>query len=368
LDAAKSTEPYGFLVKPFREKDVLVTLDVAWYLHQQKTKTTLKPASSRNMPLDSDSKELIGRSQSIANVIYNINIAGPSDISVLLMGESGTGKELAARRIHRLSSRNTKPFIVVNCAAIPANLVESELFGHEKGSFTGATEKRTGKFMQANEGTVFLDEIGELPIDMQVKLLRVLQEREVEPIGGKKIKIDVRIIAATNRILEDEIAAGRFRLDLYYRLNVFPILLPPLRERKEDLVPLAKHFLQYYSKRENKNITGMTDNVIKTMHDYSWPGNIRELENVMARSVLLTTGNLVNAVQLSFSHTKPSDVISAKVVKTIDENEREYIITILKKCGWKLYGSGGAAEMMNINPSTLKSRMNKLGIEKEKRN
>ena len=251
LNAAKATQPYGFLVKPFREKDVVVAIDVAWYLHEQKQKAFLNEKLSTED--FSGLKEIIGRSPCMKSVLNNIKIVGNSLLSVLILGESGTGKELVAHSIHRISSRATKPFVVVNCAALPANLVESELFGHEKGAFTGAIERRIGKFEQANEGSVFLDEIGELPQDLQVKLLRVLQEREIEPIGGVKRKIDVRIIAATNRDLENEVAAGRFRLDLYYRLNVFPIYLPPLKERKDDLLLLANHFLQLYAQREKKN-------------------------------------------------------------------------------------------------------------------
>jgi DNA-binding NtrC family response regulator len=365
LDAAKLTRPYGFLVKPFREKDVLTTLDVAWYLHQENKQFDFKanPAEEPSV----GSKEMIAESRSMIDVLNNINVAGPSDISVLILGESGTGKELVAQCIHLRSSRKTKPFIVVNCGALPTNLIESELFGHEKGAFTGATEKRTGKFEQGDGGTVFLDEIGELPLDMQVKLLRVLQEREVEPIGGKKKTVNVRIVAATNRILEEEISAGRFRMDLYYRLNVFPIQLPPLRDRKEDIMPLAKHFLQYYSKKENKNIKGLSENVIQTMLSYSWPGNIRELENVMARSVLLTTDPAINAVFLPGSQNKNTETVPVNSNKKIYENERDYITAILEKCRWKVYGPGGAAELMDINASTLISRMKKLAIEKKRK-
>jgi DNA-binding NtrC family response regulator len=365
LNAAKATRPYGFLVKPFREKDVLTTLDVAWYLHQQSQEPDLK-AVAGSAP-DHDWKDMIATSRAMLEVMRNIRVAGPSDISVLILGESGTGKELMAQCIHRLSPRRLKPFIVVNCGALPPNLIESELFGHEKGSFTGATEKRTGKFEQGDGGTVFLDEIGELPLDMQVKLLRVLQEREVESIGGKKKRIDVRIIAATNRVLEEEIAAGRFRMDLYYRLNVFPVLLPPLREREEDIVPLAKHFIQYYSKKEHKSTMILADNVIQTMLAYPWPGNIRELENVMARSVLLATGSTINSISLSSIQSKNHQSPAINTNKKIYENERDYIISMLEKCGWKVYGPGGAAELMDINPSTLISRMKKLDIEKQRK-
>jgi transcriptional regulator with GAF, ATPase, and Fis domain len=298
-------------------------------------------------------------------VLKNIKIVANSSISVLILGESGTGKELVAQCIHRISDRGLKPFIVVNCATLPVNLVESELFGHEKGAFTGANEKRTGKFEQADEGTVFLDEIGELPLELQVKLLRVLQEKEIDIVGGKKRKVNVRIVAATNRNLEEEVAAGRFRLDLYYRLNVFPIQLPPLRERKEDLLLLANHFLQLHSQKEKKTITGLADQVIDAMLNYSWPGNIRELENIMARSVLLTDGHIVTDIHLPSSQ-KNAGILPSATTKTIEENERDYILSVIKKCNGKLEGIDGAAKMMNINVSTLRSRMKKLGIEKKK--
>jgi two-component system response regulator HydG len=365
LDAAKATSPYGFLVKPFRAKDVLVMLDVACYLHQQYLASVSKTKPS-NETLQTGSKGMIATSKKMLDMVNTIMIAAPSDISVLIMGESGTGKELAAQCIHSNSPRKLKPFIVINCGALPANLIESELFGHEKGSFTGAIEKRIGKFEQANEGTVFLDEIGELPLDLQVKLLRVLQEREVEPIGGKKRSVNVRIIAATNRILEEEIAAGRFRLDLYYRLNVFPVLIPPLRERKEDLLPLVNHFVQHYAKKENKATTGVSDAVLTSIKEYSWPGNIRELENVIARSVLLSNETTITSVQLSLHQpgAKSLMVSSPTRIKTMTENERDHILSALENCGWKIQGRSGAAELLELNPSTLISRMKKLGIEK----
>jgi len=366
LDAAKTTRPYGFLVKPFREKDVLVALDVALYLHQQNQEGILSEKSPMADLSDIHLKEIIGKSPSMHAVQKNIKIVANSSISVLILGESGTGKELVAQCIHRISDRGLKPFIVVNCATLPANLIESELFGHEKGAFTGANEKKAGKFEQADEGTVFLDEIGELPLDLQVKLLRVLQEKEIDIVGGKKRNVNVRIVAATNRDLEEEVAAGRFRLDLYYRLNVFPIQLPPLRERKEDLLLLANHFLRLHSQKEKKAVTGLAEQVIDAMLNYSWPGNIRELENIMARSVLLTEGHIVTDIHLPPAQ-KSAGILPSATTKTIEENERDYILSVIKKCNGKLEGFDGAAKMMNINVSTLRSRMKKLGIEKKKR-
>lgn len=364
LEAAKATKPYGFLVKPFREKDVLVMLDVALYLHSQNQAPISNSKPSAGSLPENGFKEIIGGSECMREVLDNVKIVGTSDISVLILGESGTGKELIAQSIHRISSRKQKPFVAVNCAALPANLIESELFGHEKGAFTGATDKRIGKFEQGNEGTVFLDEIGELPLELQVKLLRVLQEKEVELIGGRTKKVDVRIIAATNRNLEEEIAAGKFRLDLYYRINIFPITLPPLRERKEDIISLAKHFMNVYARKENKVVTGVADHVIQTMLNYDWPGNIRELENLMARSVLLTNGPIVNSLRLP-GQSKAAPASSQGRIKTMTENERDHILSALERCSWKIYGQGGAADLLELNPSTLNSRMKKLGIEKK---
>jgi len=366
LDAAKATKPYGFMVKPFREKDVLVMLDVAWYLHRQTQESMIQSKPSGGGLPGDVCKEIVGRGQSMRGVLEHVKIVGASNISVLILGESGTGKELIAQCIHRISPRKSKPFVPVNCAALPANLVESELFGHEKGAFTGAIDKRTGKFEQGNEGTVFLDEIGELPLDSQVKLLRVLQEKEVEPIGGRKKKIDVRVIAATNRILEEEIAMGRFRLDLYYRLNIFPITIPPLRERKEDIPALANHFVNVYAHREDKVITGLADQAVQAMLNYTWPGNIRELENLMARSVLLNNGPIIRSLQLPNQANQPEKAAASpqERIKTITENERDHILSALERCNWKIQGPGGAAALLDLNASTLSSRMKKLGIEK----
>ncbi|HTD98168.1 MAG TPA: sigma-54 dependent transcriptional regulator [Mucilaginibacter sp.] len=328
-------------------------------------KLTGRLGPSAASPPGGEFKGIVGSGESMRDVLGNVKVVGASDISVLILGESGTGKELIAQCIHRISSRKQKPFVAVNCAALPPNLIESELFGHERGAFTGATDKRTGKFEQGNEGTVFLDEIGELPVELQVKLLRVLQEKEVEPIGGRKRNVDVRIIASTNRNLEEEISMGRFRLDLFYRLNVFPITLPPLRERKEDIVSLANHFVGIYARKENKVITGVADHVIQAMVNYNWPGNIRELENLMARAVLLTNGPIVNSLRLPGQGKGATTGAPLVRIKTMIEIERDHILSALERCHWKIYGQGGAADMLELNPSTLNSRMKKLGIGKK---
>ena len=309
---------------------------------------------------------IIGKSPLLLNVLNQAAQVASSDTSVLLLGESGTGKEKIADCIHELSNRKNRPFIRVNCGALPATLIESELFGHEKGAFTGANDKRIGKFEKASHGTILLDEIGEMPLELQVKLLRVLQEKEIERIGGRDtIKIDVRIIAATNKNLEKEVAEGRFRLDLYYRLNVFPIELPSLRERKEDIPALAYHFMNYYNHKTGKKISSIAEDVLKNMMAYSWRGNIRELQHLMERSVLLAKGNVIEEMPLPRAKKNLSQTTEENYTKTIHENERDYIISILKKCNGRIWGTGGAAEILNIPPSTLKSKMNKLGIKKE---
>ena len=253
---------------------------------------------------------------------------------------------------------------------MPATLIESELFGHEKGAFTGAADRRIGKFEQANGGTIFLDEIGEMPIELQVKLLRVLQEKEIERIGGKApVKVDVRVIAATNRSLEKEVAEGRFRLDLYYRLNIFPIQLPALRERKEDIPVLVQHFIKQFSRKAGKTVNGVSDAVLRELNAYHWPGNIRELENLVERNVLLTKEPVIGKMIMPVMQTSERTLVASSTadtrIKTIDENERDHILSVLRKCNGKISGAGGAAELLGIPSSTLNSKIKKLGITKE---
>jgi DNA-binding NtrC family response regulator len=310
---------------------------------------------------------IIGRSHQLLNVFDLITQVAPSDTSVLILGESGTGKERIADCIHNLSFRKNRPFVKVNCSALPATLIESELFGHEKGAFTGAIDRRIGRFEKADTGTIFLDEIGEMPVDLQVKLLRVLQEKYIERIGSRDLtRVDVRIIAATNRNLEKEVAEGRFRLDLYYRLNVFPIEVPPLRERTEDIPDLAHHFMHYYNRKAGRKITGFSDKVLNNMMAYHWPGNIRQLENLVERSVLLTKGSIIEEIALPVGQKRENAAgAPGSRMKTIHENEHDYIITVLKSCKGRIWGGGGAAEILNVPPTTLKSKMKKLGIRKE---
>lgn len=310
---------------------------------------------------------MIGNSKNMLSVFDAITKVAPSDTSVLILGESGTGKEQIARSIHNLSTRKGKPFITINCGAIPANLAESLLFGHEKGSFTGATEKQLGKFELADKGTIFLDEIGEMPIDLQVKLLRVLQENEIERIGSNKpIAINARIIAATNKNLEDEVTSGKFRMDLYYRLHVFPVYIPPLRDRKDDILKLVSHFIHTYCQKLNKKSVVLSASVLEQIMSYNWPGNVRQLEHVIQRSIILAEGDTIKEIQLPKNQEIIDSVtgqeFSVNSVKTIQEMEREYIYHILKKCNGKVYGSGGAAELLDLPPSTLNSKMKKLGI------
>jgi len=311
--------------------------------------------------------EIIGGGAEMQKIFHLLSQVSNSSSTVLVLGETGTGKELIARAIHNASTRKDKIMVKVNCAALPANLIESELFGHEKGSFTGATERRIGKFELANNSTLFLDEIGEMPLDLQVKLLRALQEREIERVGGKStLKVDVRIIAATNRNLQKEVDAGRFRSDLFYRLNVFPIILPSLRDRKEDIPVLVSHFIARYAKNSGKHISNLSHKVLQDLMAYSWPGNIRELEHLVERSVLLTNGTTIKEMHLPIRERgERLSLLDGLVFKTLSENERDHILQAIKKCKGKVSGIGGAAELLGLPYSTLTSKMAKLGIRKE---
>jgi transcriptional regulator with GAF, ATPase, and Fis domain len=337
-------------------------------LHTHRFSEENKNASTqtKSNTLHSEFSHLVGKSEKFIKTLLQAKMVGPTDTSVLILGESGTGKELIAHSIHKISNRRNGPFIVVNCGALPNNLIESDLFGHEKGSFTGALAKRIGKFELADGGSIFLDEIGELPLELQVKFLRVLQEKEIEPIGGKPKKINVRVIAATNKDLEEEMVTGHFRLDLYYRLNVFPLTLPPLRERKDDIPLLANYFLKKYNPETGKQIPSLSSEAVDALIHYSWPGNIRELENTIQRNILHANGGAIEYPEIPVSKTASYFGMSKKDgFKTIIENERDHILAVLESCNWKISGKGGAAEILDINVNTLNSRMKKLGIERK---
>lgn len=312
--------------------------------------------------------EMIGESAAMQKSFRLVSQVASSDSTVLILGETGTGKELIARAIHNGSPRKNKMMVKVNCAALPTNLIESELFGHERGSFTGAIERKLGKFELANNGTLFLDEIGEMPLELQVKLLRALQEKEIERVGGRNtIKVDVRIIAATNRDLEKEMAEGKFRSDLYYRLNIFPITLPALRDRKEDIPSLAIYFIRRFAKKAGREIATLNQRALQELINYNWPGNIRELEHLIERSILLTTGDTIKQFHLpnQGSRMLPAAATEEFVVKTIDENERDFILKTLKYCNGRIGGQDGAAQFLGVPTSTLNSKIKRLGIRKD---
>ncbi len=304
-------------------------------------------------------EEFIGQSYAIKSVLSQAEQVAKLDTTVLILGETGTGKELMAQAIHKLSKRRNKPKVTLNCGALPANLVESELFGHEKGAFTGADFKRIGRFELADGSTLFLDEIGELSLAMQVKLLRVLQEKRFERVGGQKtISSNVRVIAATNRDLLKAIDSGGFRADLYYRLNVFPIVIPPLRERPADIPPLVWFFVKSFCEKMDKSIDSISRSSMNTLCTYYWPGNVRELKNVIERAVIITTGSTLQ-VQL------PGDQkIVRNKTRTLDEVQKEYIQEILETSKWRIRGKNGAAEFLGLKPTTLESKMAKLGISR----
>ena len=318
-----------------------------------------------------NSGTFIGSSPALQLVERRISLVAPTDTTVLISGETGTGKELVARELHNASPRHARALIKLNCAALPAQLIESELFGHEKGAFTGAVERRIGKFELANGGSIFLDEIGELPLDLQAKLLRVLQEREFERLGGTKVlHSDARVIAATNRVLADEVAAGRFRADLYYRLNVFPIELAPLRERREDVEPLLRHFVQRLSKRLGKPVRQVRAADLVALQAYPWPGNIRELEHVLEQAIIVSQGQFLEFAGFAAAPLTTA-VLGAAVsapgfapLKTLKEQERDHILAALTRTGGRVSGAQGAALLLDINPKTLEARMKKLGIRR----
>lgn len=315
---------------------------------------------------------IIGASPAIAHVLALVAQVAETEATVLIRGETGTGKELIARAIHQRSRRHAKPLVTVNCGAISPTLVESELFGHERGAFTGAIARKMGRFELADGGTLFLDEIGDLPLELQVKLLRVLQEGEVIRVGGTQpIRVGVRVIAATHRDLPAMVQRGEFRQDLYYRLNVFPILSPPLRDRPGDIPQLVRHFVGHYAAKMGKIITAIPEAVLHRLTAYPWPGNIRELANLVERSVIITEGSTLTLAEWVTGQYQPVITPSANPqahsARALLEVEREHIRSTLVRTGWKVSGAGGAAEALGLKPTTLEARMKKLGITRPER-
>jgi formate hydrogenlyase transcriptional activator len=310
-------------------------------------------------------EEIIGKSEALRKVLQQVETVAPTDSTVLIYGETGTGKELIARAIHDLSSRVSNSFVKLNCAAIPTGLLESEMFGHERGAFTGAVAQRIGRFELANRGTVFLDEIGEIPLELQPKLLRVLQEREFERLGSSRtLTSDARLIAATNRDLSIMVGDQRFRADLFYRLNVFPIQVPPLRERREDIPVLVRHFVQQFARRMNRAIDTIPSETMSALVAYHWPGNIRELQNLIERAVILSMGPVLK-VPLNDLHAQPpAAMASSGKIETLEEVERRHILETLQTTDWVVGGPKGAAAALGLKRSTLQVRMEKLGIRR----
>lgn len=315
--------------------------------------------------LNNNFEEIVSNSKKFHKVLQQIEQVASTDATVLILGESGTGKELLARAVHNISKRSKRPLIKINCATLPANLIESELFGHERGAFTGAMDRKIGRFELADGGTIFLDEIGELPVELQAKLLRVLQEGEFERLGNPKtMKVNVRVIAATNRNLEEAIAKKEFREDLFYRLNVFQIVSPPLRNRKEDIPLLVKHFVKKYESKMGREIKNIPNKVIDALMLCDWPGNIRELENMVERALILSVGSTLEYGDW-IPAAKNTGVNQAKLFK-MEDVEKEHIISVLNQTNWKVSGEKGAAKILGLNPTTLESRMKKLEIKRGK--
>jgi transcriptional regulator with GAF, ATPase, and Fis domain len=308
-------------------------------------------------------EEIVGDSAGLKRVLKQVETVAPTDATALILGETGTGKELIARAIHQLSQRRDRTFVKLNCSAIPLGLLESELFGHEKGAFTGAIAQKAGRLELAHKGTLFLDEIGDLPLELQPKILRALQEKEIERLGGSRtIPVDVRLIAATNRNLEKMIREGQFRSDLYYRLNVFPIRIPPLHQRTGDIPLLVNYFVAKHARRMNKTITAIPPEAMTALTRWSWPGNVRELENLIERAVILTQGN---TLRVPVAELTIPDAPAAAEDASLELAEREHILRVLRECGGVIGGRGGAAEKLGLKRTTLNSKLKKLGIERE---
>ena len=344
-----------FLTKPFNDEDLLDAIQQGIARDQRALKQKGELAAHKF-------GDIVGTSAPLQNVLNQVEVVAPTDSTVLLLGETGTGKEIIARAILNVSSRSNRPFVKLNCAAIPSGLLESELFGHEKGAFTGAVSQKIGRFELANGGTLFLDEVGDIPLELQPKLLRVLQEQEFERLGSTRtVRVDVRLIAATNRDLEQMVADKQFREDLYFRLNVFPIRIPPLRERSEDISLLVQYYVDKYSQRMNKRIDVIPEETMAALCRYSWPGNIRELQNLIERAVIMTPGNVL---QIQVSDLQESNRTLSTMAGTLEDVERQRILQALREAGAVIGGPHGAAVRLGLKRTTLLSKMQKLGISR----
>jgi DNA-binding NtrC family response regulator len=344
-----------FLTKPFNDEDLLDAIQQGIARDQRALKQKGELAAHKF-------GDIVGTSAPLRNVLNQVEVVAPTDSTVLLLGETGTGKEIIARAILNVSSRSNRPFVKLNCAAIPSGLLESELFGHEKGAFTGAVSQKIGRFELANGGTLFLDEVGDIPLELQPKLLRVLQEQEFERLGSTRtVRVDVRLIAATNRDLEEMVAEKQFREDLYFRLNVFPIRIPPLRERSEDISLLTRYYVDKYSQRMNKRIDVVPEETMAALCHYSWPGNIRELQNLIERAVIMTPGNVL---QIQVSDLQDSNRTLSTMAGTLEDVERQRILQALREAGAVIGGPHGAAVRLGLKRTTLLSKMQKLGISR----
>jgi len=345
----------NFITKPFVDEDLLNAI-----------RQCLRSDLEDQVEPDESVGNMVGESSRFHRLVNAIQVVAPTDATVLIQGETGTGKELVARAIHDRSSRSKGPFIKVNCAAIPAALLESELFGHEKGAYTGAFAQKLGRFEMAHRGTLFLDEIGEMPLELQPKLLRALQEQEFERLGGTRtIHVDARVIAATNRDLKAMVNENRFRTDLYYRLDVFPLVVPPLRDRREDIPLLIRYFVQKHAERMGRKIERIPPEALQALTAYDWPGNIRELQNIIERSLILTTGPELR-VAMPESVTRPAAVALADQPQSVSKaNERALILEVLKETGGRVGGPDGAATRLGFKRTTLQSRMRKYNIARQ---
>jgi len=358
--AVKATKlgAFDFLEKPLTIDKVTVVLNNA--VQQRRLELELNRLKESGEP----KLRIIGESVPMKALRQQLSLMAATNGRVLIYGESGAGKELIAHAIHAASPRASEAFVEVNCAAIPEELIESELFGHRKGSLAGALDDKIGKLQKADGGTLFLDEVGDMSLKTQAKLLRALDEQRFEPVGASEsIQVDVRVVASTNKNLEEEIERGNFREDLFYRLNVFPIFCPPLRERKDDIPLLVRHFCQKHEGKVGRKITQIPDEVMRSLEAYDWPGNIRELENVIERAMILSRGETLTYGDWIPSMSKASAAVAPSV--KLGEVERDHIIEVLKKTGWKVSGEKGAAKILGLKPTTLEARMKKLGIKRE---